>query len=335
MDIKSPIMVEMEITNSCNNKCIFCYNETVCEEKKYMSLEKAIKIIDELKKNEVFGIIIIGGECLLHKNITEIINYISSKNMFVSIITNGGLLADKVDELIKTEISNIQVSLLGPNAKIHNEIVKNNKSFERAIEGIEKCINNNINVSINTPIIKQNVEYLNQIIELAILLKCKSFSITRYIYNINKSNDQCKISQVEFNKVIRILLKYKNEINVKIANNVPLCSIEKDLEIKDVLEIITPCDCAKTWLSIDYEGNVLPCPSLRIKCGSLLEKKLSEIWNENIIISNIKKDNYIKDECKKCELFSCCTGGCKSFSHYQNEILEISDPYIKGVKNLC
>lgn len=334
LKIKSPLVVEMEVTNNCNNRCIFCYNDTITQKSKYMSLENAIKIIDELKRNEVFGVTITGGECLLNKDLTKIIEYIKKQDMTVGIITNGILLENKITELSNLGLSHIQISLLGSNSKIHDNIVNHTGAFEKIINSIKKCNENNIKIFTNTPIVKQNVHDLESILKLALDLNVVGFSVTRYIHNSSNILDKCSVSLKEFNDTLRTLIKYKNKLNIKIANTVPLCSIEKDIDIINILDILTPCDCAKTWLTIDCEGNIFPCPSLRINCGSILNEGLKNIWDKNKVISNIKNDIYIKESCKSCEEFHICSGGCKSFSTYENGFISINDPYIKKEENL-
>jgi len=97
--LKSPISVQFELTAGCNQKCIFCYNvwKEGCSsiERKQLSKEKQIKILNQVIDNEVFNIIFSGGEPLLISWIDDLIKKASNKKIYTSIITNGKLLTKK------------------------------------------------------------------------------------------------------------------------------------------------------------------------------------------------------------------------------------------------
>lgn len=104
----------LHFTDFCNYKCKFCYAK---KEQKILSLEQ-IKIIvdnisDYLKINNIKDgrINIAGGEPTTCSYLQEIIDYINSKSITASLITNGSLLSEEFIRINKRKLSMIGISI--------------------------------------------------------------------------------------------------------------------------------------------------------------------------------------------------------------------------------
>ena len=72
-------MVEIELTEACNLKCIHCYAEAGEKLPKELPTEEIINLIDKIAKNGSSYILLTGGEPLLHKDFFKIMKYADSK----------------------------------------------------------------------------------------------------------------------------------------------------------------------------------------------------------------------------------------------------------------
>lgn len=90
-----PFIVDVELTNHCNLRCIFCGQQAMTREKGYMSEEIFKKIVDECAEYSTPIRMIRWGEPFLHPKIFEFCEYAKSKGLWVHITTNGLLLDDK------------------------------------------------------------------------------------------------------------------------------------------------------------------------------------------------------------------------------------------------
>lgn len=72
----------------CNMRCLYCYNPEIVLGKGSISFEKALAFLRS-RKNLLDGVVFSGGECLLHKNIIELIAEIKKMGFMVKIDTNG------------------------------------------------------------------------------------------------------------------------------------------------------------------------------------------------------------------------------------------------------
>lgn len=114
-----------------------------------MDLIEYKKIIQEAKLANIEYIRFTGGETLLHKDLAQFIKLAKDVGIKTSIITNGYLLENKIEELYDSGLDQVTVSI-DEIGETHNEIRNLPKLFDRAIRGIEKAKNLGVKVRINT-----------------------------------------------------------------------------------------------------------------------------------------------------------------------------------------
>ena len=151
-----PKAINLEISNTCNLKCIFCINHHPNFRKKgFMPQELLQKIIDELPENTAISICGI-GEPTIHPNLEVFLNMLTKKFINVSIVTNGQNLSDEIVKvLINSGLTKITISLDYFN---HDEYRKSkNGDLDQVLKGITALLesrNNNLN---QKPIIQINM----------------------------------------------------------------------------------------------------------------------------------------------------------------------------------
>ena len=108
-----PKTTVLEITNTCNLRCIHCYLDK--SEQNLLELPVCINIIDQLSKLGCFKIILTGGEVFLHKEILfELVKKAKMMDFEVTIITNCTLCSfDDITYLKQIGLDNLNVSLYG------------------------------------------------------------------------------------------------------------------------------------------------------------------------------------------------------------------------------
>lgn len=72
----------------CNMRCLYCYNPEIVLGKGSISFEKTLAFLRS-RKNLLDAVVFSGGECLLHKNILELITEVKKMGFLVKIDTNG------------------------------------------------------------------------------------------------------------------------------------------------------------------------------------------------------------------------------------------------------
>lgn len=81
--LSSPSVVFFVVTNKCNLRCKHCFvsNSVLSSPNSDLPLQDIQKIILDLKKNNVFKVIITGGEPFLRKDIIDILSFVSKQGL--------------------------------------------------------------------------------------------------------------------------------------------------------------------------------------------------------------------------------------------------------------
>ena len=159
--------LRISLTESCNLRCIYCMPEgvapKVCGET--LTKENIFDIVEVAVELNIKKIRLTGGEPLLRQDIVEIVQGIKDRGIEkIYITTNGILLSEKIEKLKKAGLKGVNISLDTLNGEQFNFITRGG-DLERVLQGIEKALNLNLEVKINSVIMKDINE--NAIEELA------------------------------------------------------------------------------------------------------------------------------------------------------------------------
>lgn len=159
--------LRISLTESCNLRCIYCMPEgvapKVCGET--LTKENIFDIIEVAVELNIKKIRLTGGEPLLRQDIVEIVQGIKDRGIEkIYITTNGILLYEKIEKLKKAGLKGVNISLDTLDREQFNYITRGG-DLERVLQGIEKALNLNLEVKINSVIMKDINE--NAIEELA------------------------------------------------------------------------------------------------------------------------------------------------------------------------
>lgn len=120
-----PSMCQFAITSACNAKCGFCnfaVDKMPIEQRQYVTLEEAKQAAEILYKNGVYFIIYVGGEPMLHPDLTEIITHASSIGMAPMLVTNASLLTkERIEKLATTGLASVIISIDATEIEKHEE----------------------------------------------------------------------------------------------------------------------------------------------------------------------------------------------------------------------
>ncbi|MBM7836500.1 radical SAM/SPASM domain-containing protein [Clostridium sardiniense] len=319
--LSAPLLVGLKITNHCNFSCPHCFSSKT--NKKHLLLEDVKIILDKFGHKKPYSIYLTGGEPLLNPDFLKIVKYIKSKNIVLTIHTNGSLLNHSLIHELSKILSHtdcIQISLDGHTKELFEE-TRNIDFFDQIIASIQLLKTFNLKVKLNTVVTNKNVKNLIDIYKLAIYLNVDIISFSPLL-ELSNSNDCYLPSDDEiltnFINVLDYYFKYPNNLYISqdpIA--VPWGNTYLNKYLSNTKLI---CPANRTSIEIDSFGNVFPCPFLHkstFKIGNLINNTLSEIWNnENIIFRNLIWNNNSK--CSKCSNQKNCTGGCFAAAYIKN-----------------
>ena len=317
-NIQKPVSVTLSVTNNCNSSCIYCGYKN--REHLDLSTEEIKKIIDVVCKLGVERIGIWGGEPLIRKDIGQIIDYIISKGLYVTLDTNGYLIKDKL-EIIK-KVNHIIVSFDG--LEECHDINRGKNSYKRVFETIKFLSENQIKFSTITVLTKNNISKKN--IDFILELSTKyhfstTFQILHHNSKIGADYKAILPTDKEYKEILTYIYNKKKE-NKLIANSDNyfkyLLNWNNLRKVYSNEKTKIKCMESMSYFNIDTNGKLYPC--------SILIDDISGIdYNSKNPLKKIKK---IKDK------IGCNSCVCGCFVEYNNLFsLNISTVF-QWIKNL-
>ena len=190
-----PKSISFTITNACNLRCKMCgqwskegyirNNKSVLKQEILLADWK--RLVDELAAHNIPSLLIRGGEPFLFTGIIELLEYINSKGMFVSIDTNGTLLKKYAADLLRIGKIHITVSIDGPE-DIHDHVRGMKGCFKQIEEGLnmlnelEKKSDNKISKSICFTVSPYSVSGLGEMPKVTRRLSINTITIVPYYF---------------------------------------------------------------------------------------------------------------------------------------------------------
>ncbi len=142
-------------------RCVHCYlgGEKVINGKnvRELSTAKWISIIDQITEVGCLYLLITGGEPLLRKDFGKIYSHAKKKGLLVTVFTNATLVTDEIIKLFQDlPPKAVEISLYGATAPTYEKITGVKGSYKRCCDGIEKLLDNDINVKLKTILMSLN-----------------------------------------------------------------------------------------------------------------------------------------------------------------------------------
>lgn len=233
---------------------------------------------------------------------------------------------EKVHIIVSTSNKNIEYNSIrklnnaGLNALSLSLNIEEEYLIEEHINSLKNTINsiNDLNMQINIviPMNRVVLERIDQIISGLNNINIDKISVT--LPSINK---------ISFNPIeLQVFFEHINklEIGKPIVVQDPLAS--KITGIPYGPAFFPTCPAGRSLLHIEADGSVYPCTKLTKVCGNIQNDSIFNIWNNSIILNEIR-EFAASPECKNCSFYSSCLGGCKARLYEQGYDFSNIDPY--------
>lgn len=317
--VSRPIGAELEITASCNLRCIHCLQQKHYP-RVFMPLDRAKQIVNVLNENGVCEVSLIGGEPFLHAGLADLAEHADNLGMAVGITTNGTVVTDNHVERLGT-LSNlsIAVSLDGP-TQIHDKI-RGDGSFSKTDLGIRKLLQANIETEVMFTVNSLNIEHAQPVLDY-----CKGLDIACN-FNLFKAHNRESHMKLlpnpsSFFTLIRRLFELRRSDGYKIG--LSNSAIVSRLLGRPVMD---ECKATQSGITIDVHERIITCPSL-VYCGYYngtvfprFDENFVEIWKHHPVMREFRSNGL---------------RGCQARSFMLGEDIKGNDPYDVDafVKNL-
>jgi len=297
-----PFAVQFSITSKCNSRCNYCYAKYFERTLPELDTARIKKIVSGLARFGTKRLSLVGGEPLVKKDISQIIDFIKKKNLECALTSNGYLVPNLLETVKKLDL--LVLSLDG--REENHDANREKGSWKKVMTALKLAYEYHIPLQISTVLTKHN---LNDLEWLANLGRRYKFWIS-FTPLINQSDNDKKIPLYKllpineqyrraFQKIISMKRKgapflYHEKI-YRAALNWPDFKIDRVTTSEPEFYHIK-CLAGKYSAIIDSNGDLYPCPQLVdvFKAKNIIKDGLVDAWK---YINN--------NNCKAC--FSPCS----------------------------
>jgi radical SAM protein with 4Fe4S-binding SPASM domain len=326
-----PFIVGWELTLRCNLQCMHCGSSAGKPRPKELTTEEALNICEQLPALLVQEVDFTGGEPLLRNDWPIIATKLIKLGIPTNILTNGlNLKWDTVNKMEEIGISGVGISLDG--IERTHDLIRNLKgSFASVIKSISLMQKAHLPINVITTV---NAVNLSELPELLILLKSLGIKYWRLQPLIPMgrviSHTELQISKRDILDLGYFIRKHstgESEDDVQI-----ICSdgLEYVNNISQPERPWRGCPAGIVSCGIMSDGKVNGClsmPDVMVE-GDLRKNSLWDIWfhPDHFSYSRYFSYNKLGDNCRTCDKWEQCQGGCTSSSYCSTGQFH-NDPY--------
>ena len=306
------ISATIEIINTCNFKCIHCYNQGLKHE--CLNYDFFIDIIDQLMEMGLQNVTLTGGEPTLHKDFAKIYNYCYDKGLKITLFSNGFYLNNFL-ELFKTKKPDkIEISIYGANNNTYYNITGVERAFDKVINNIKVLKDNKINVHAKSVIMQQNYTDYEGILKIVNQLNIQYRTDLSILKSKNFSNNQ-KFTKLTNKQYYQMMDKLKNKKSEEWINSETRNFINKS-------DMLYTCGAGRISLFVGSNGGVRLCNFAEFSELNAKEYSIINIWKSFEKYLNKKKD--LNSKCGRCKYKNTCTNcPVTTYMEYKNNGMEI------------
>jgi len=310
----APFYVQFEVTDKCNHRCFFCYNQTMCEKNHEMDTAEVKSVLHQMRAAGVFSVNFNGGEPLSRPDFFEIASYAKSLGFDMHLNSNATLIDEKKADLLADLFPSVCTSVLSAIPEKHDFFVGVSGAYDRMRRGVSFLLERGVNVEINVCTFKNNYFELYDIAAKMAQKGVHVFCVTRYIMVTKAGNDHV-LGQKETIDVLDSLDRIRYELptykEVKLPGPVPYCELPEE-QRERLRKWNTPCQIGYGLCRISPHGTVTPCPLSDYVIGNLRDNDFASLW-KNKLWDKFKEFEHLPENCRECSDIESCRGGCVGY----------------------
>ncbi len=352
MSLYAPFLIVWDFTHKCNLKCTHCYSDSGGIREKELSTKEALEVVDQLADAGVTALAFSGGEPLTRSDFFKVARHAANRGMYISLATNGTLLTkENVRKLKEAKVNYVDISIDGATSKTHDEFRGVEGAFDKAITGLQNCVEADQCVCIATTATKKNLDEMPAIIDLAEKIGAERFTNFNFIpTGRGKEHFDQDLSAEERERLLHYLLARMSkgckttiltttpqlarvgiqcqaaggtgEVTMSMAHMQTVKVTKKAVPLAD---FIGGCGAGRLYCSLSPQGDVHPCVFFPVTVGNLKTEKFQDIWLNNPLFKSLRNRGNLKGACAKCTYKFIC-GGCRARANAYHGDFQASDP---------
>lgn len=302
-----PFTGSFELTPLCNLDCKMCYMHLTKAQAdqagKILSTQEWLSIIRRAVDAGMMRAELTGGECLIHPGFKEIYEYLFSRGVNVSIMTNGRLLTDEmVAFLSRYRPEMMQISVYGSNPEAYLKVTGHD-AFQEVIGGIKRAKEAGIKISlVVTP-----SRYMRED-ALHLLKLVRSFGVEYGVSGVTlPARPETERDILDYIADRQLMLdidreekRYAEEVGEAVSSERKpyVFKLKQEIPLEGF-----PCSAGSSAFHINWKGEMTPCVPFHNVAKSVVNDDFNLVWKW---LRQKVREYRRPEECNTCKLQNIC-----------------------------
>lgn len=318
------------LTEGCNLACRHCWIAPKFQsgERVYPSLPLPMirDIVAQAKPLGLSSVKLTGGEPLMHPDILDILRYLRSEDLNVTIETNGVLCTPELAaEIALCRGRFVSVSLDGADAETNEWVRGVPGSFAAAVRGIKNLVAAGVRPQIIMTVMRRNFHQVEDIIRLAESLGAGSVKYNVMMPCARGEDMHKKGEALSLPELIELGRRVENELiprtKLRLVFHHPAAFRPLGRMYGEAGDGCSRCGVFGI-LGVLSDGSYALCgigeqvPELIF--GHASRDKLADVWADNPVLREIRAGipGKLEGICGECVMKSLCLGSCVAQNYY-------------------
>ncbi len=326
-----------EVTQRCNHTCLHCYNVWQGpnsprppyprgELDTPQTLHLLEKVLDEIDCHHVT---ITGGEPLLRSDLPEILNFLKTRHIQITLISNGRLLDEPtVISMLQYGVGLFELPLLSHQRTLHDRLSGAPGAWDAVLAAMANIRLHRGQFAAALVATRLNIEHLYETLRLAAAFGARAAMLNRFNAG-GRGRDHLELLLPTVEQV-RQALETANaaaaELRLPIACSIPIQPCLIDTSTYANLGFgYCAAGSQRAYYTLDPLGNLRPCNHTDLILGNLLTETFTEITSPERMQTFTQA---IPVFCTTCKRRLQCQGGCKAAAQVCYGSLELEEPFL-------
>jgi radical SAM protein with 4Fe4S-binding SPASM domain len=218
----------------------------------------------------------------------------------------------------------LRTTINGANEKTH-EMIYPKGSYKTLINAVSLALKTGIKLKVRVTVTKKNIKELPAVVDLVSGLGITEIDFRPYAPLSQQEHDEFVLSVEEHLTALKCILELREaypSVKIKLLPN----WFDYIILPKEDLGDCALCNCGKTYLYIDSNGDILTCAGYRNALGNIYRDNILDVFNDTPFLAEIKKEKFGK-YCQSCPVyFQCRRSNCHIVNFELFNTLDSTNP---------
>jgi radical SAM protein with 4Fe4S-binding SPASM domain len=320
MTDRIPNRLYLDVTTSCNQRCLHCSIEAGTEKPDRLSIDELCDLLNQAEAMGIRKTVFSGGEPLSRRGIFQVFAHARDLGMDVTILSNGSLIDESMVRFFRDRQIHIKVSIDGARSATH-DYLRGDGAFERLLQVFELLRQiPEEGKSVHYTLHRKNIGELSEVPEVL-----AAHGISNLMIGTIKPSGRAAL-----NRELLIppeMIPYVRRLIKRVATDRRITL--NQFTSKGWEGFGCPAVCDKFGIAAD--GRATTCVFLGEDFAgkSVRETSLRQLWEDYI---NAGEPFEANSQCADCQWLPATGGGCRARALYFAGNINAPDPYCCAMK---